>query len=321
MSKYAGFPIRFLAYILEPFFYWMVFAYFMSQIAMSQTLADLWQGLIMFLVFIALPFALINPFLRAFFSSHFGGNIGKLLTGLRVEDSDHKNLSFKRSFFRYTAGYIFSGVLFFLGFFCIIKDPKKQGFHDKAVGSYVTVRQTLWPLALVLLIAFTFGIGYFWNQAFNRLMDGPLKFEVVGLFLQYQEEAKPVPENPTPPLPSPSLSPIESTSSAVPGTKTSPSPKAATNVIFVALKEGTTAEQAKPLMVGIQANPSVTNTQFLTKEEATQAYQTYAPGHTLPMTNLTPIIIIFLKDTKNNTTILSQLKSNSLVFAAYPYSF
>lgn len=314
-KKYAGFWVRFLAEYLEAFLGLLVFSYVVFSLSQSTTLAQVLQGLVSFLVFVALPWGIIRIFLTSFLTSKYGGGVGKLITGLKVENSEHKYLSFKRSLFRYTIGYLFSGVLFGLGFLAVIKDPQKRAFHDKMVGSYVVIRQTLWPLALILLVASLFGNYYFLTQAYSKALTGPLKFEVFQLASDYQQQQKNVEEATKSAIIQP-----EATSSAKTATAT-PSPiNNTSNVIFVSLKDSATSDQSQPLITKLQQNPNILRVQFLTKEDATKAYQSVAPGKSLPIASLTPVLIIYLVDSGSNTEILNEVKSDPLVQAAYPYS-
>jgi len=64
--------------------------------------------------------------------SKFGGTLGKLLFGLRVENRDSNELiDKKRAFYRSTLGYIFSGQIFGLGFWRIIRNEENLAWHDE----------------------------------------------------------------------------------------------------------------------------------------------------------------------------------------------
>lgn len=151
MSKPAGFLLRLIASTIDGqlfFFFISVTFFFYSS---SQNLNQLLHGILIFLI-ILLIFPLV-PIYVSFFTSYFYGPLGKLLTGLRVLDKQGLALSLKRSFFRHTIGYSFSGILFGLGFLAIIKDPQKLAWHDKAVGSKVIINKPLWPLGLLILVS------------------------------------------------------------------------------------------------------------------------------------------------------------------------
>lgn len=146
------------------------------------------------LIIIWLPFGILSLLHPIFFTHYFGGTVGKLLTGLKVIDEHGKYLSLKRSFFRHTVGYQFSGILFGLGFLAIIKDPQKQGWHDKAVGSKVIVEKRKWPLALLMLLALIILNLYILYSAFNTAFSGPLpeEFKAYMKSFETKQEKQPV---------------------------------------------------------------------------------------------------------------------------------
>lgn len=68
---------------------------------------------------------------------HYQATPGKLLLGCQVVNAvTHQPLSIKQAALRYV-GYYVSQLIFFLGFFWVLWDAKKQGFHDKMANSVV----------------------------------------------------------------------------------------------------------------------------------------------------------------------------------------
>jgi uncharacterized RDD family membrane protein YckC len=65
---------------------------------------------------------------------------GKYLVGLKIIRLNGTRLSFWKCILRVLSYYI-SAILFFMGFFWIIFDQKRQGFHDKIAGTIVIYRQ------------------------------------------------------------------------------------------------------------------------------------------------------------------------------------
>ncbi|MCK4899010.1 MAG: RDD family protein [Anaerolineales bacterium] len=61
---------------------------------------------------------------------------GKAFMGLRIITTDGQKISFFRAILRYLA-YFLSAGLFFLGFFWILIDDRRQGWHDKIAGTLV----------------------------------------------------------------------------------------------------------------------------------------------------------------------------------------
>jgi uncharacterized RDD family membrane protein YckC len=71
-----------------------------------------------------------------FFWSLVGFTPGKALIGLKVVRADGKKLSFGRSLLRFFSYWI-SAIPLFLGFFWVLWDSKRQGWHDKIAGTQV----------------------------------------------------------------------------------------------------------------------------------------------------------------------------------------
>jgi uncharacterized RDD family membrane protein YckC len=73
-----------------------------------------------------------------FIALHFiyGQTIGKMIMGIRVFRSDGSSLSILDSTVRFF-GYIISGLLLFFGFFWIIWDSERQGWHDMLADTVV----------------------------------------------------------------------------------------------------------------------------------------------------------------------------------------
>ena len=69
-------------------------------------------------------------------SSSWQGTVGKKLLGLRVTDINGNRISFGRATGRYFAK-ILSGVICFIGFFMIAFTERKQGLHDILAGTLV----------------------------------------------------------------------------------------------------------------------------------------------------------------------------------------
>ena len=66
-----------------------------------------------------------------------GQTLGKKVMKIKVVRKDGKVLDYKVAVFRYL-GYIVSSLFFCLGFFWVIWDKEKQGWHDKIAGTFVT---------------------------------------------------------------------------------------------------------------------------------------------------------------------------------------
>lgn len=169
----AGFLVRALASMTDMALLAIPHLLFGLWIAGSAALPQLGFSTMTYLVVIlgvSLGFAFFYPYSV----SRFGVTPGKLLTGLRITDEEGQNLTLRRSLFRSLVGYSFSSLYFGLGYLSIIKDEKKQAWHDKAVGSRVWVVRPLWPLALLLLLALIGINGYLGYTVYQRFAAGPL---------------------------------------------------------------------------------------------------------------------------------------------------
>jgi uncharacterized RDD family membrane protein YckC len=179
--------LRILAELIEvtlfSFLFIFCFSYFYS--GNLTDLKTLWINLVNYLSQIFLPLLLILFFYRAVFTNLFGGNIGKLLTGLAVVSDSHTPLTFKRLLLRYNLGYIFSGTCFGIGYWSVFKDPDRKTWHDHAFGSKVIVRSPIWPAGLLCLFGLLYGIYYFGLIGINNVSASPLIQE---LYLNYQKQ-------------------------------------------------------------------------------------------------------------------------------------
>lgn len=71
-----------------------------------------------------------------FFWSLVGFTPGKVILGLKVVRMDGRNISLGRAMLRFFAYWV-SAIPFFLGFFWVLWDPKRRGWHDKIAGTQV----------------------------------------------------------------------------------------------------------------------------------------------------------------------------------------
>ena len=69
-------------------------------------------------------------------SSSWQGTVGKKLLGVRVTDLNGNRISFGRATGRYFAK-ILSGMICFIGFFMVAFTERKQGLHDMLAGTLV----------------------------------------------------------------------------------------------------------------------------------------------------------------------------------------
>ncbi len=184
----ANFKLRLLASLADLLIQILVFVLCVFFISLQPNLSSAVSTLFLvtILVFLNPLFILELPL----FTHYFGGSPGKLLTGLQLTDEKGNRLSFKRIMFRHTIGYSFSWLVFGIGYLSVIKDPQKQAWHDKTVGSKVLVTQNLWPLALLTCIITLSFSTYFGIKSFEIATNGPLAVEAKSLWQQYQNDIR-----------------------------------------------------------------------------------------------------------------------------------
>lgn len=185
----AGFFLRLLAFLNEKLIFLLLISLFLWNLSKTNTLNAIYHGLIILLVIIVFYF-LLGMVYEVIFTHYFGGNLGKLITGLRVRDQSGNQLAFNKILFRQLLSYKFSGLVFGLGYLSILKDPNKQAWHDKTVDSNVFRVQPFLPLALIAFLLMLGASGYLLKTSFGNFINNPAKQEVLGLVAAFQEQSK-----------------------------------------------------------------------------------------------------------------------------------
>lgn len=185
----AGFFLRLLAYLNEKLIFFLLFTYLIFTISKNTTLNGLYYGLIVFLIIFVFT-SLLGMVYNVVFTHYFGGNLGKLITGLRIKSQSGGKLEFKKVLFRQLLAYPFSWLVFGLGFLSILKNPNKQGFHDKTVDSNVFRTQFLWPLGLLIFFLLIGANIYFLSATVVSFPKNPVNQEIAGLATAFKEQAK-----------------------------------------------------------------------------------------------------------------------------------
>lgn len=146
-AKYAGFRIRFLAMLIDVVIMLIVFSVPLSFIYGQAY----WEGDQLIYGFWDVMFNYIAPLvLTIFFWVKFLGTPGKMLLNLRVVDgTTGGKLSLGKAIGRYFA-YIPATIPLFLGFFWIIFNDRKQGWHDLLAGTVVVRSETKGPFKFKL---------------------------------------------------------------------------------------------------------------------------------------------------------------------------
>ncbi len=127
-TQYAGFGPRFLAYLLDTIIV-MVVNFIIGMILglIAKDAAGSLSGVLGIVIGIAY---------YIYFWTKDGQTPGKKVLGLKVQKLNGAKLDYVSAGLRYV-GYIVSALPLFLGFFWIIWDAKKQGWHDKIAGTVV----------------------------------------------------------------------------------------------------------------------------------------------------------------------------------------
>ena len=141
---YAGFVSRLFAFVLDVIILVVAISLITWLITFLDVLFNLdvimGADLIRFIVTTLLTFVVYIGY-PLFFWTFIGKTPGMLLMGLRVVTTDGQYLSLGRSM-RRLIGYVIAAIPFFLGFFWILIDDRRQGWHDKIAGTCVVYA---WP--------------------------------------------------------------------------------------------------------------------------------------------------------------------------------
>ena len=70
-------------------------------------------------------------------TSAFGATLGKVALGMRVADADGSRPGVGAVVMREVVGKILSALVIFIGFFWILVDDRRQGWHDKIGKTFV----------------------------------------------------------------------------------------------------------------------------------------------------------------------------------------
>ena len=142
--EYAGFGIRFLAWLID-FFILFFLSFIIGFIFRGFTYLIGWSGAYLIIGWGGVSFDFIDYFLgfvtdllylTLFWSSSFQGTPGKILLGLKIVDANGNKISYSTALIRYIST-IISSLLLGIGYLLIIFDGKKQALHDKLASTYV----------------------------------------------------------------------------------------------------------------------------------------------------------------------------------------
>ena len=122
--KYAGFWIRFAAFVIDCIIILPLNTYILSYLAEGSVARLLVPNLIWWIYSAGLT------------SSNFQATLGKKILGLKVVGLDGEKITFGRASGRWLAS-ILSGFILGIGYLMVAFTAKKQGLHDMIAGAYV----------------------------------------------------------------------------------------------------------------------------------------------------------------------------------------
>lgn len=180
-NKKAGFVIRLFANIVDSLLLSLPSLLFLFGSGLGdKDLKDLIITSGWFIILFVIFYNIFSTLYSSYFTYKFGGTFGKLIAGIRVTDESGKNLTFKQSLFRYFIGYPVSGLLFGLGFYWIVRDPNKQGWHDQLTGSYVVIKNPTGLVRVIIVFIFLAVLNSYlvFTTVQNLFSNQPLKDDI-----------------------------------------------------------------------------------------------------------------------------------------------
>lgn len=126
--EYAGFVVRLAALVIDNF-------------VIAGTLSSIFILLFGIQANILANIASIVTFV--FFVTRFGATPGKMFLGLKIISNTGSNPSVMAAILREIVGKLLSGLVFGFGYFWVMFDKEKQGWHDKIAGTHVVVTKPL----------------------------------------------------------------------------------------------------------------------------------------------------------------------------------
>ncbi len=136
--QYAGFWIRFAAYIIDVLilyagFFVLMLIFGSLIISQSSTPGNVFN----FQVGFQLSFGVLGLlYFSLLESSSYQGTLGKYAVGIKVCDPQKQRISFANAVGRYF-GRILSSITLLIGYIMVGFDQHKQGLHDKVANTYV----------------------------------------------------------------------------------------------------------------------------------------------------------------------------------------
>ncbi len=140
--KPAGFFVRFAAYMIDNLLLTLItlvpafLAFVLLKRSGVQFSFDPEQIMRWLWLLFVLPNTVLSCIYFSYFHAATGQTVGKLLCGVRVITAAGRPLGWMRSLVR-CAGYFLSSFVLYAGFFWVVLNRKKRGWHDYLAGTMV----------------------------------------------------------------------------------------------------------------------------------------------------------------------------------------
>ncbi len=169
MRNIAPHSIRILAFLIDTLMWVLLVLLFGWALSIAGTVPQFLTTLLNTLILLPLILTISGVIWISWFTAEFGGSVGKIATGLSVEDEQGKKLTFKKSLWRNYLGYVVSGICLWAGFIWIFIDKNHRGWHDLMSDTYVVIshkqRSVVGALILIVMLAV---VGYMVIQIINN---------------------------------------------------------------------------------------------------------------------------------------------------------
>ncbi|MFC1935485.1 RDD family protein [Chloroflexota bacterium] len=135
-ARYASFWLRLVAFSIDSFVLFIVYL----ALSVLRIIGEFWQlaGGGTLPVFVASALIFLTPSLYYWLLTGLRGQtLGKMVVGIRVVNNQGNKPGLVRAALRESIGKTISTIVLLLGFFWVIWDDHKQGWHDKLASTYV----------------------------------------------------------------------------------------------------------------------------------------------------------------------------------------
>ena len=183
--SYAGFLSRYLAFFVDSFFILVINLILLTIIGKNLFLSILklnsyeemtkymnnYEFFLNYFLVLIILILVISIYFVFFWLNSNGFTPGKKIMAIRIQKLNNRKINFKDAVIR-LFGYFLSSLGLYLGFYWIMWDKKKQGWHDKLAKTIVvkTGQKPKIKLAAALVILFYFFLFSYYVILFGRAM-------------------------------------------------------------------------------------------------------------------------------------------------------